>query len=128
MDGTRSISIPPDGLNLYGAGWDDNAVTLLSRDTAPGVASFLGRLKPGEDDIFALDVPHFLTVSPDEEKVYQGLPNPLANPMLTLYSGSEVIAENDDWGKDSGSEKLQVFADVGPFSLASGSPRYGHAR
>lgn len=101
MDGTRSISISPDGLNLYVAGWDDNAVALFSRDTATGMGSFLGRLKSGEDDIFALDATHFLAVSPDGENVYQGLPNPLANPMLTLYSGSEVLAENDDWGEDS---------------------------
>lgn len=70
LDGARSISISPDGLNLYVAGWDDNAVALFSRDTATGVASFLGRLKHGEDDIFALDAPHFLTVSPDGENVY----------------------------------------------------------
>jgi len=70
LDGARSISISPDGLNLYVAGWDDNAVALFSRDSATGAASFLGRLKHGEDDIFALDAPHFLTVSPDGENVY----------------------------------------------------------
>jgi hypothetical protein len=51
----------------------------------------------------------------------QGVPSPLTNPMLTLYSGSEVLAENDDWEEDRASEKLQVFADVGAFALASGS-------
>jgi len=85
LDGARSICISPDGLNLYVAGWDDNAVALFSRDTATGAASFLGRLKHGEDDIFALDAPHFLTVSPDGENVY-----------ITLWDEDAVSVYNRD--------------------------------
>jgi len=85
LDGARSISISPDGLNLYVAGWDDNAVALFSRDSATGAASFLGRLKHGEDDIFALDAPHFLTVSPDGENVY-----------ITLWDEDAVSVYNRD--------------------------------
>lgn len=70
LDGARSISISPDGLNLYVAGWDDNALALFSRNPVDGTVGFLGRLKHGEDSIYALDAPHFVTVAPDGENVY----------------------------------------------------------
>jgi|GEM_PF-754093 len=73
LDGARSISISPDGTNLYVAGWDDNALALFSRDPVDGTVGFLGRLKHGEDDIYALDAPHFVTVAPDGENVYVAL-------------------------------------------------------
>lgn len=85
LDGARSISISPDGLNLYVAGWDDNALALFSRDTSTGVVGFLGRIKHGEDGIFALDAPHFLTVSPDGENVY-----------VTLWDEDSVSVYNRD--------------------------------
>ena len=40
-------------------------------------------------------------MSPDGESIYQGAPNRFANPMLTLYPGSDFLAKNDDWGEDS---------------------------
>ncbi len=89
LDGARSVSVSPDGLNLYVAGWDDNAVALFSRETATGVASFLGRLKHGEDDIFALDAPHSLTISPDGKNLY-----------ITLWDEDAVSVYNRD--RDTG--------------------------
>ena len=51
----------------------------------------------------------------------QGITDPLADPYLTLFSGSEVLAENDNWGDDSVSEKMSAFVNAGAFSLADGS-------
>ena len=51
----------------------------------------------------------------------QGISDPLADPYLTLFSGSEVIAENDNWEDDSISEKMSSFVNAGAFSLAAGS-------
>ncbi len=73
LDGARSLAISPDGMNLYVAGWDDNALALFSRDPTTGEVGFLGRHKHGEDEIYALDAPHHLTVSPDGKNVYVAL-------------------------------------------------------
>ncbi|QXD33738.1 hypothetical protein [Candidatus Pelagisphaera phototrophica] len=98
MDGYRSISISPDGLNLHVGGWDDNAVALFSRDTAIGAASFLGRLKPGEDDFF-FGCAALSDGEPGWRKCISGPTQSICGSDITLYSGSENLRENDDWEK-----------------------------
>ncbi len=55
-----------------------------------------------------------------------GVGNVLADPLLTLYNGSTVIATNDDWqttiaGQPDNSQVPVVSARVGAFALANGS-------
>lgn len=73
LAGARSISISPDGKNLYVAGWGDNALGVFSRNPVTGAASFLGRLKNGEDGVAGLSEPHAVRVSPDGASVYVAL-------------------------------------------------------
>lgn len=47
-----------------------------------------------------------------------GVTNVLADPVLELYSGSEKIAENDNW---SGTQAVELAAQVGAFALPAGS-------
>ncbi len=47
-----------------------------------------------------------------------GVANVLADPVLELYSGSEKIAENDNW---SGTQAVELAAQVGAFALPAGS-------
>jgi len=51
----------------------------------------------------------------------QGISDPLADPYLTLFSGSEVVAENDNWDDEIASEKSSAFVDAGAFPLVAGS-------
>lgn len=56
----------------------------------------------------------------DSDLVAAGI---LADPNLTLYSGSTVLAENEDWDDDASSVSLKVLQeDVGatPFAVGSG--------
>ncbi len=52
-----------------------------------------------------------------------GVSNPLANPAITVWQGTTVIAMNDDWNTGSNVDATlpAVFAQVGAFSLPSGS-------
>ncbi|MBL9213369.1 MAG: hypothetical protein JNL92_23095 [Opitutaceae bacterium] len=47
-----------------------------------------------------------------------GVANVVADPIIELYSGANKIAENDDW---SGTQAVQLAAQVGAFALAAGS-------
>ncbi len=51
-----------------------------------------------------------------------GVPGTLADPQITLYSGSMAIATNDDWGNASNAADIaSVSAQAGAFSLPAGS-------
>ncbi len=51
-----------------------------------------------------------------------GVTNPLVDPQLTLYSGNNPIAANDDWQSGSmAAATLAATAQVGAFPLAPGS-------
>lgn len=51
-----------------------------------------------------------------------GVPGTLANPTMSLYSGSTVIQTNDDWSTSASAGAIaQAGASVGAFALASGS-------
>ena len=56
-----------------------------------------------------------------------GVPNVISNPQLQLYSGSNVIAQNDDWGTPVGlfaassANLASAFTQSGAFALPTGS-------
>jgi hypothetical protein len=50
-----------------------------------------------------------------------GVTGTLANPMLAVYRGATVVADNDDWG--GGEDLAAAFRSVGAFTLASPTSR-----
>jgi hypothetical protein len=54
-----------------------------------------------------------------------GVPNPLADPLLTLYGAAGVVASNDDWQTNTSGlplgSLLAATTQVGAFPLQSGS-------
>jgi hypothetical protein len=56
-------------------------------------------------------------VGPELGRPPFNVPNVVANPQLIVYSGSNPIAENDDWNPSVASS----FAAVGAFALTNGS-------
>jgi hypothetical protein len=46
-----------------------------------------------------------------------GLASPLPNPAITIYQGSNLIAQNDDWSKDDAAE----ISRLGAFAFTAGS-------
>lgn len=51
-----------------------------------------------------------------------GVPGTLADPQITLFSGSAVVASNDDWGDATNASQIpSVSAQNGAFALPAGS-------
>lgn len=73
LDGGRSIVISPDGKNLYVAAYDDDKVSVFSRNGSTGAASFLGVYQEGDQDVEELSEPHALAMSPDGSHLYVAL-------------------------------------------------------
>ncbi|MDQ8185178.1 beta-propeller fold lactonase family protein [Pelagicoccus sp. SDUM812002] len=73
LDGPRSIVMSPDGKNLYVAAYDDSKLSVYSRNTVNGVASFLGVYEEGDQGVQELSSPHALAMSPDGKSLYVAL-------------------------------------------------------
>jgi 6-phosphogluconolactonase (cycloisomerase 2 family) len=65
-----AVAISPDGLQIYAAGRDDNAVAVFRRDLRRGELNFLQVLKKGDGGWQGLAGVRNLAVSPDGKNVY----------------------------------------------------------
>jgi 6-phosphogluconolactonase (cycloisomerase 2 family) len=65
-----AVAISPDGLQIYAAGRDDNAVAVFRRDLRRGELNFLQVLKEGDGGWQGLAGVRNLAVSPDGKNVY----------------------------------------------------------
>jgi 6-phosphogluconolactonase (cycloisomerase 2 family) len=65
-----AVAISPDGLQIYAAGRDDNAVAVFRRDLRRGELTFLQVLKEGDGGWQGLGRVRNLSVSPDGKNVY----------------------------------------------------------
>ena len=72
LDGARSIGLSPDGEYAYVASWNDDSVSVFSRDTATGELSYASSIKNGAGNgaVKGMDQPHSLFVSTDGNFVY----------------------------------------------------------
>lgn len=73
LGGPRSIVVSPDGKNLYVAAHDDNKVSVYSRNSETGAASFLAVYEEGDQGVEELSRPHALALSPDGKHLYVAL-------------------------------------------------------
>ncbi len=73
LEGPRSIVMSPDGKNLYVAAFDESNISVFSRNSVTGAASFLGVYKKGDQGVEELTQPHALALSPDGKNLYVGL-------------------------------------------------------
>ena len=70
LGGARTVTVSPDGVHVYVAGFSDGAVAVLSRDAATGALSFVELQKDGVDGVDGLNNVQSVTVSPDGGHVY----------------------------------------------------------
>jgi len=66
----RSVTVSPDGKNVYATGGVDQSVAVFSRDTTTGSLFFVEVEKDGVNGVDGLDGASFVIVSPDGNHVY----------------------------------------------------------
>ena len=71
LDNAYSITVSPDGANIYVASESDNAVAVFSRDTSNnGRVAFIQVIEDGDGPVDGLDDAYAVAVSPDGANVY----------------------------------------------------------
>lgn len=117
-DGYFSAASAQDGSGGTGtvvvnSGSTTKLVNIATRTTlAPGATAFPGFVLRGTQTQTVM----IRAVGPGLAPL--GVTNVVADPVLELYSGSEKIAENDNW---SGAQAVELAAQVGAFALPAGS-------
>jgi 6-phosphogluconolactonase (cycloisomerase 2 family) len=72
LDGPQALAISPDGINLYVAGYNDDAVAVFTRTLSYpyGELSYLGMMQDGVGGVDGLNGAYAVVVSPDGKHVY----------------------------------------------------------
>ncbi|MCP3870533.1 MAG: lactonase family protein, partial [Gammaproteobacteria bacterium] len=68
--GASSVTVSPDGAQVYVASRNDDALAVFDRDGLTGALSFVAAHKDGVNGVDGLDGASSVTVSPDGEQVY----------------------------------------------------------
>lgn len=85
-----SLTVSPDGNNVYAAAYDDNSVVMFSRSESTGNLSYIGMLKDGENGVDGLFRAYSVTVSPDGKHAYATGNN---DDALVVFNRDEVSGE-----------------------------------
>ncbi|MEM9917525.1 MAG: beta-propeller fold lactonase family protein [Bacteroidota bacterium] len=65
-----SLTVSPDGKNVYAVAYDDAAVNTFTRDTETGALTYSGRMVNGTNGVSGLNGTYSVFVSPDNKNVY----------------------------------------------------------
>jgi 6-phosphogluconolactonase (cycloisomerase 2 family) len=70
LRGVGAVAMSPDGVHLYAAGRDDDAIAVFRRDAVTGMLAFVEVQREGVSGVESLDEPFAVTVSPDGGHLY----------------------------------------------------------
>src|SRR3989441_1989079 len=70
LNGAESVAVSPDGLHVYVAGRNDNAIAVFQRDVASGMLTFVEVQRSGTGGVEGLLGAKSVAVSPDGAHVY----------------------------------------------------------
>jgi 6-phosphogluconolactonase (cycloisomerase 2 family) len=70
LNGAAGVAVAPDGLHVYVAGADDNAIAIFARNAATGALSYVGLVRDGAANADGLAGVRSVAVSPDGRHVY----------------------------------------------------------
>jgi 6-phosphogluconolactonase (cycloisomerase 2 family) len=70
LDKAHSVASSPDGKHVYVVGYEDDAVSVFSRDPSSGTLTFVEFKQDGVDGVDGLWAPYSVALSPDGKNVY----------------------------------------------------------
>ncbi|MBD5779389.1 beta-propeller fold lactonase family protein [Pelagicoccus sp. NFK12] len=129
----RALALSPDGKFAYVASWNNDAITVFSRDTETGALTMKSDVFDGSSGVQNLDGPHAISVSSDGAYVYVAVSSSdsvtsfernATTGALTYYQ-SLVSGPDDDWnlngplsiGTSPDGEHVYLGAGSTPHSL-----------
>jgi 6-phosphogluconolactonase (cycloisomerase 2 family) len=99
LSGIFSVTVSPDGKNLYTASENDDAVAVFDRDSATGQLRFVEVQKNGVGTVTGLDGARSATVSPDGKHVYAAGSNDDAVAVFSVAAASPTsVPSTSQWG------------------------------
>ena len=85
LDRVVELEESPDGLFLYVVSIRGDAITILARDPATGLLSYVDAVVNGIGGIVGLDRPHALSLSPDGSLLYVASAPATGPSMITIF-------------------------------------------
>ena len=85
-----SLTVSPDGKNVYAAAYDDNSVVMFSRSEATGNLTYIDMVKDGQNGVDGLYRAYSITVSPDGKHAYA---TGNSDDALVVFDRDEITGE-----------------------------------
>jgi DNA-binding beta-propeller fold protein YncE len=70
LSGAKSVTVSPDGMYVYAAGYSENTVVAFRRDPVAGALTFLEFEKDGVGGVNGLSAAQYVAASPDADHLY----------------------------------------------------------
>ena len=114
------VKVSPDGKHVYAASFEDDAISIFSRETPTGTLTYVGIVKNGVGGVKGINGPEGLAISPDGAFVYSSA---IMSDAVSVFSRNETTGEltfveciEDSDYTDDGCSKTRTYFD-GPQHL-----------
>ena len=118
LSGGTAVMVSPDGMTVFVAGSDEDAIGIFTRNPMDGTLSFVNTITDGSGGVSGMEYPIALLISPDGENMYTtSFSNgALVSFDLNMTSGSlsymaTTSSGNSDFVGLTGAEDIAVSAD-----------------
>lgn len=113
----RSVSVSPDGKQVFVTGVGDNSLTVFSRDAETGALTYVTRFQDGVNDVDGLSAPYGVTFSQDGSFVYVAGSGDNAIAIFSRNTETGELTYQSNVTGVSGAREL-VISDDGLFAYA----------
>ena len=113
----RSVSVSPDGKQVFVTGVGDNSLTVFSRDAETGALTYVTRFQDGVNEVDGLSAPYGVTFSQDGSFVYVAGSGDNAIAIFSRNTETGELTYQSNVTGVSGAREL-IISDDGLFAYA----------